>query len=215
LTQAALETLAVIAYKQPISRQDIGEIRGVSADGAVRSLVARGLVMEVGRDDGPGQAVLYGTTAALLERLGLDSLDELPPLTDYLPDAPAPDEPELGALKEIRKRLAAAGGREEQAGAGADQDAMPAPQQRASRSVDDMDVLTDRLEVAARSAMTRLRRAMDPDGDGTEDAPFADETLTALDADESDRDEFMDEVRLRGITTEPDGLDDVEGDEDA
>jgi len=215
LTQAALETLAVIAYKQPISRQDIGEIRGVSADGAVRSLVARGLVMEVGRDDGPGQAVLYGTTAALLERLGLDSLDELPPLTDYLPDAPAPDEPELGALKEIRKRLAAAGGREEQAGAGADQDVMPAPQQRASRSVDDMDVLTDRLEVAARSAMTRLRRAMDPDGDGNQDAPLADDALTALDADESDRDEFMDEARLRGITTEPDGPDDVEGDEDA
>jgi segregation and condensation protein B len=109
LTQAALETLAVIAYKQPIGRQEIGDIRGVNADGAVRSLVARGFVEEVGRDEGAGQAVLYGTTTLFLERLGLDSLDELPPLTDYLPEAPAPDEPELGALKEIRRRLARGG----------------------------------------------------------------------------------------------------------
>ena len=61
----------MIAYKQPIGRSEIGEIRGVNADGAVRSLVARGFVAEVGRDDGPGQAVLYGTTTLLLERLGL------------------------------------------------------------------------------------------------------------------------------------------------
>jgi segregation and condensation protein B len=117
LTQAALETLAVIAYKQPISRLDISDIRGVNADGAVRSLVARGLVADVGRDQGPGQAVLYGTTTTLLERLGIDSLDELPPLTDFLPEAPAPDEPELGTLKEVRRRLAAGGDLE---GAGPD-----------------------------------------------------------------------------------------------
>lgn len=109
LTQAALETLAVIAYKQPIGRQEIGEIRGVNADGAVRSLVARGFVEEVGRADSPGQAVLYGTTTTLLERLGLDSLDELPPLTEFLPEHNAPDEPELGRLKEVRQRLAAGG----------------------------------------------------------------------------------------------------------
>ncbi|MEX0592266.1 MAG: SMC-Scp complex subunit ScpB [Nitriliruptoraceae bacterium] len=215
LTQAALETLAVIAYKQPISRQDIGEIRGVSADGAVRSLVARGLVMEVGRDEGPGQAVLYGTTAALLERLGLDSLDELPPLTDYLPDAPAPDEPELGALKEIRKRLAAAGGREDQPDPGGDLDAMPAPQIRTPRSIGDMDVLTDRLEVAARSAMSRLRRAMDPDGDDDNDVQLDDHATSALDPDDTDRDEPTGHPRVRGVTTEPDGPYDVEGDDDA
>jgi segregation and condensation protein B len=109
LTQAALETLAVVAYKQPIGRQEIGEIRGVNADGAVRSLVARGFVTEVGRSDAPGQAVLYGTTTTLLERLGLDSLDQLPPLTDFLPEHTAPDEPELGRLKEVRQRLAAGG----------------------------------------------------------------------------------------------------------
>jgi segregation and condensation protein B len=109
LTQAALETLAVIAYKQPISRQEIGEIRGVNADGAVRSLVARGYVTEVGRADAPGQAALYGTTTTLLERLGIDSLDELPPLTDFLPEHQAPDEPELGRLKEARQRLVSGG----------------------------------------------------------------------------------------------------------
>lgn len=157
LTQAALETLAVITYKQPISRHDIGEIRGVNADAAVRSLVARGLVHEVGRDPGPGQAVLYGTTPTLLERLGLDSLDELPPLTDYLPEAPAPDEPELGAIREIRRRLAAAG-RDDPDDPGND-DQLPPPQTPTIRERDrDMDELTDRLEASARSAVNRLRQ---------------------------------------------------------
>jgi len=86
LTQAALETLAVVAYRQPIARVTVGEIRGVNPDGALRSLVARGLVTEVGREDGPGQAVLFGTTAQFLERMGLRSLDELPPVPPYLPD---------------------------------------------------------------------------------------------------------------------------------
>jgi segregation and condensation protein B len=157
LTQAALETLAVIAYKQPISRQRIGDIRGVSADAAVRSLVARGLVAEVGRDPGPGQAVLYGTTTAFLERLGLESLDELPPLTDYLPDAPAPDEPELGALKEIRRRLAAAGGRDTEPIEPADELPDPRPAPREHAGIDD---LTDQLETAARNAMSRLRQVV-------------------------------------------------------
>jgi len=105
LTQAALETLAVIAYKQPIGRQAVSDIRGVNADGAVRSLVARGFVSEVGRDPGPGQAVLYGTTRTLLERLGLNSLEELPALTEFLPEAPAPDEPALDRLRDVRCRL--------------------------------------------------------------------------------------------------------------
>ncbi|MEX0952251.1 MAG: SMC-Scp complex subunit ScpB [Nitriliruptoraceae bacterium] len=160
LTQAALETLAVIAYKQPISRADIGDIRGVNADASVRSLVARGLVEESGRDSGPGQAFLYATTPIFLERLGLDSLADLPPLTDYLPEGPAPDEPELGGINEIRRRLAAAGGRGDAAG---DQDGgLPPPRPR-PRAVDDMGDLSDRLESAARSAMDRLRTAVTDD----------------------------------------------------
>lgn len=178
LTQAALETLAVIAYKQPITRQTVSDIRGVNADGAVRSLVARGFVTEVGHDEGPGQATLYGTTTLLLERLGLDSLDELPPLTEYLPEAPAPDEPDLDRLKDVRRRLAAGeqlptslGGRgaaETNTGGGEDDedgedDALPAPQVPTGRRADDdarIDGLTDQLEVAARNAVGRLRAAV-------------------------------------------------------
>jgi len=86
LTRAALETLAVIAYRQPVTRFQVAAVRGVSVDGVFRTLLARGLIREVGRDDGPGQATLYSTTAAFLEQLGLNALDELPPIKDYLPE---------------------------------------------------------------------------------------------------------------------------------
>ncbi|MFK4493229.1 SMC-Scp complex subunit ScpB [Dermacoccus sp. GAS27A] len=91
LTQAALETLAVIAYRQPISRSRVGAIRGVNVDGVTRTLLTRGLVTEVGDDPETG-ATLYGTTPTFLERLGLGSLDELPALAPYLPDAAIIDE---------------------------------------------------------------------------------------------------------------------------
>jgi segregation and condensation protein B len=222
LTQAALETLAVIAYKQPIGRQEIGEIRGVNADGAVRSLVARGFVTEVGRSDAPGQAVLYGTTTTLLERLGLDSLDQLPPLTDFLPEHTAPDEPELGRLKEVRQRLAAGGDlagpddareaatrrfgdvRARLAVAGAEApteddeadpadaeaaEALPPPKVTRDDRRDDesaMDDLTDRLESAARSAVDRLRQAVqataEREDEDTPDATDEQETTGAPEA---------------------------------
>ena len=86
LTRAALETLAVVAYRQPVTRHRVAAVRGVNVDGVFRTLVARGLVHEVGREEGPGQATLYGTTPAFLEQLGLNSLDELPPIKDYLPE---------------------------------------------------------------------------------------------------------------------------------
>lgn len=85
LSNAALETLAIVAYKQPISRGQIAEIRGVNVDSTLRTLVVRGYCAEVGRDDGPGQAVLYGTTPMFLEKLGLDSVTDLPPLADFVP----------------------------------------------------------------------------------------------------------------------------------
>src|SRR5437588_5360492 len=87
LSAAALETLAVVAYKQPVSRAQISSIRGVEVDSVLRTLHNRGYVEEVGRDPGPGQAVLYGTTRQFLERLGLDGLDDLPPLGDFVPGA--------------------------------------------------------------------------------------------------------------------------------
>ena len=87
LSAAALETLAVVAYKQPVSRAQLSAIRGVNADGVLRLLVARGYVAEVGRDRGPGQAVLFGTTQGFLEKLGLDTLSDLPPLSGFVPSA--------------------------------------------------------------------------------------------------------------------------------
>ncbi|MCZ7531018.1 MAG: SMC-Scp complex subunit ScpB [Acidimicrobiia bacterium] len=87
LSPAALETLAIVAYKQPISRGQISAVRGVNVDGVARTLLARGYIEEVGRDPGPGNATLYGTTQLFLERLGLASLDDLPSLGDFVPDA--------------------------------------------------------------------------------------------------------------------------------
>ncbi|WP_448639758.1 SMC-Scp complex subunit ScpB [Geodermatophilus sp. URMC 63] len=88
LTQAALETLAVIAYRQPVTRARVSAIRGVGVDGVMRTLLARGLVAEVGTDPDSGGG-LYGTTPLFLERLGLTGLDELPPLAPLLPDPAA------------------------------------------------------------------------------------------------------------------------------
>ncbi|WP_374112507.1 SMC-Scp complex subunit ScpB [Georgenia sp. EYE_87] len=85
LTQASLETLAVIAYRQPVTRGRISAIRGVNVDGVVRTLLARGLVEEAGHDE-EGGAMRYRTSAYFLERMGLTSLEDLPPLAPYLPD---------------------------------------------------------------------------------------------------------------------------------
>lgn len=91
LTQAALETLAVIAYRQPVSRGRISAIRGVNVDGVVRTLMARGLIEESGVE-GESGAVLYQTSAYFLERMGMTSVDDLPPLAPYLPDVEGLDE---------------------------------------------------------------------------------------------------------------------------
>jgi segregation and condensation protein B len=87
LTKASLETLAIVAYKQPVTRHQVSSIRGVDSDGVLRALVDRGLVAEVGRDEGPGKPILYGTTAPFLERLALPSLADLPPIVPLLDDA--------------------------------------------------------------------------------------------------------------------------------
>ncbi|WP_419945251.1 SMC-Scp complex subunit ScpB [Candidatus Poriferisodalis sp.] len=89
LSAAAMETLAVVAYKQPISRAQISAIRGVNADGVVRTLADQGYLAEVGRDPGPGTASLLGTTDLFLERLGLDRLDDLPSLAELSVDPDA------------------------------------------------------------------------------------------------------------------------------
>src|SRR5438128_11601434 len=85
LSSAALETLAIVAYKQPVSRAQVASIRGVDVDAVMRTLQRRGYLEEVARDPGPGLAVLFGTTPLFLEKLGLDHVDQLPPPGDFVP----------------------------------------------------------------------------------------------------------------------------------
>jgi segregation and condensation protein B len=120
LSAAALETLAIVAYKQPISRAQVASIRGVSVDGVMRTLQQRGYIAEVGRDPGPGQAIMYGTTPSFLEKVGADSLADLPPLGDFVPAADIveqleqglrPDSPSLGErLQTLQEEDAGAAG---------------------------------------------------------------------------------------------------------
>lgn len=96
LSGAALETLAIVAYKQPVSRAQVAAIRGVNVDGVMRTLHQRGFIDEVGKDPGPGQAVLFGTTALFLERIGVNTLGELPPLAEFVPGADIVEHLEAG-----------------------------------------------------------------------------------------------------------------------
>lgn len=91
LTRAALETLAVVAYRQPVTRARVSAVRGVNVDGVMRTLTARGLIVEAGTDGATG-GTLYRTTELFLERLGLGSLDELPPIAPLLPEVDDIDE---------------------------------------------------------------------------------------------------------------------------
>ena len=99
LSQAALEALAVVAYHQPVTRAGVNAVRGVNSEGVIASLVEKGLVKEVGRDTEQGNAVLFGTTRAFMERFGLDDLSDLPPLEQFGPDPDTEDA--------IRRRLSA------------------------------------------------------------------------------------------------------------
>jgi len=102
LSQAALEALAVVAYHQPVTRAGINAVRGVNSEAVIASLVEKGLVREIGRDKNQGNAIIYGTTRAFLEKFGLKDLDELPPLEEFAPD---PD-----TERAIRERLNALDG---------------------------------------------------------------------------------------------------------
>ena len=98
LSSAALETLAIVAYKQPVSRAQVSAIRGVDVDAVMRTLQHRGLIEEIARDPGPGLAIMYGTSKTFLERLGLDSLDDLPGLGQFVPSAEIVEALEQGLL---------------------------------------------------------------------------------------------------------------------
>jgi segregation and condensation protein B len=94
LTGAALEVLAIVAYRAPIARSQIAEIRGVDSDGVVKTLLQRGLIKEAGRAGGAGAPVLFSVSDEFLEKMGLASLDELPPLAGFMPDAEAVEDME-------------------------------------------------------------------------------------------------------------------------
>jgi segregation and condensation protein B len=94
LTGAALEVLAIVAYRGPIARSQITEIRGVESDSVVKTLLQRGLIEEAGREGGPGSPVLFRASGEFLERMGINSVEELPPLREFMPDTEAVEEME-------------------------------------------------------------------------------------------------------------------------
>src|SRR3954470_19218252 len=96
LSGPALETLAIVAYKQPIARAQISAIRGVNVDATLKTLVARGYIEESGHEHSPGNPTLFSTTRTFLERLGLDSLEQLPSLADFLPASRVVEAPQRG-----------------------------------------------------------------------------------------------------------------------
>jgi segregation and condensation protein B len=98
LSPASLETLAIIAYKQPVSRAQLAAIRGVNVESTLATLAQRGYVEEVGHDPGPGQAILYGTTRLFLERLGIDTVSDLPELAEFVPEPSVVEALERGLL---------------------------------------------------------------------------------------------------------------------
>lgn len=97
LSKAAVETMAIIAYRQPITRPAIDSIRGVSSDGVIKSLLSRGLIQEVGRADTPGRPILFSTTVDFLQHFGLNSIDELPPYEKFDEED---ESPKNGLLKD-------------------------------------------------------------------------------------------------------------------
>jgi segregation and condensation protein B len=119
LSGPSLETLAIIAYKQPVSRAQLSAIRGVNVESTIATLIQRGYVAEIGHDPGPGQAILYGTTTRFLEQVGLDSLQELPPLADFVPEPEVVEALERGLHLRVED---AAGPAEAEVGADAGSD---------------------------------------------------------------------------------------------
>jgi segregation and condensation protein B len=97
LSRAALETLAIIAYQQPVTRPQVDSVRGVNSDGVMKSLLSKGLLQEVGRTDGPGRPILYGTTPEFLQHFGISSLSEMPSLK--LPESPSDEDNDVSLLK--------------------------------------------------------------------------------------------------------------------
>ena len=203
LSAAALETLAIVAYKQPLSRAQVASIRGVNVDGVMRTLQQRGYVEEVGKDPGPGQATLFGTSTEFLERMGLDRIEDLPPIAALFPSTevmealerglradpvPAPDELPLGdpsdtpapvAASEVEPETEA----ETEGGPALVEPAEPTPDWSEAPvaitdDLDDLDAPVTPLEEPSwarrpEDGSPAPDAAVDVDGDGTPDLPPA------------------------------------------
>ncbi len=193
LSSAALETLAIVAYKQPISRGQISAIRGVNVDAVLRTLVQRGYCEEHGKDEGPGQAALFGTTSFFLEQLGLMSTDDLPSLGEFVPSAEVlealeqtlkidGDEPVVEVAEEITQNGSAA------------------PQNGADADAGD-------TESAADAADTEIAAAVDH-GEPKENAADTEEdpsvTADTADVDQVAAEAMSDETSNGFVETEPD-----------
>ena len=140
LSQAALETLAVIAYHQPVTRAGVNAVRGVNSEGVISSLVEKGLVREAGREKTAGNAILYATTRTFLERFGLKSIKDLPPLEDFAPDE--------SAREFIRERLSGVAERRD-----------------AQLALDDEDGELDMADIIAESVTEKVQIPGDEDDD--------------------------------------------------
>ncbi|RZU22222.1 segregation and condensation protein B [Kribbella rubisoli] len=188
LTQAALETLSVVAYKQPVSRARVSAIRGVNVDGVMRTLVARGLVEEAGADT-ESQATLYRTTTYFLERMGMQSLDDLPELAPYLPD-----------MDDIEEELAA-------------QTLPPSPSSDDTTSTDDAES-AGMAEDAQSAQATESDEAEHAETEHAEPAQDAEEVASYQDADadeSTDAEEAETAVSVEDAETAGDAGDDEDG----
>lgn len=142
MSAAALETLAIVAYKQPISRAQVASIRGVSVDAVMRTLNQRGYIAEVSRDPGPGQAVMYGTTSLFLERLNINSILDLPELGDFVPAPEIVEALEVG-LRFDASELADAAGTDAKANGSSSEDVAAPTETSADEEPDIVLDLTD------------------------------------------------------------------------
>ena len=199
LSAAALETLAIVAYKQPISRAQVAAIRGVNVEGVMRTLEVRGYIVDIGRDPGPGQAVLFGTSQQFLEKLGLDSIDQLPSLSGFVPGPEVVEALEAGLspssedlpredLADLRSGPPAGSG---EAGSGVagvppeavQPDADDTPAVADAEAIDPdptarLDDATDRLDALVDEVKTRLEateRALEEDDDLADENEGSDE----------------------------------------
>jgi segregation and condensation protein B len=222
LSAAALETLAIVAYKQPISRAQVATIRGVSVDGVVRTLEQRGYITEVARDPGPGQAILFGTTPLFLDKLGLGSLSDLPAIADFVPGADVVEALEHGlrveepaeatgsarpAVDPLDAELADDLGREPFVGApvgsGVESDAV-----HASAEVVDIDLRDDGVATGTVDTGTgpTSGTSVDLDDEDTDPDPDTDDAVVDEDEDDDDEDGRLEDLDLAGGEPEDGGV---------